>query len=140
MPTVFSRIISGDLPGVFVWKDHLSVGFLSINPMAFGHTLVVPRAEIDHWVDGEPNLIQHLFDVTRIIGLAQQQAFSPERVGVIIAGYEVPHLHIHVIPTNDMSELSFANAAPSVDRAELEQAGNDIRNALKALGFSHGCG
>ena len=139
MPTVFSRIIAGDLPGVFVWRDRLSVGFLSINPMAFGHTLVVPREEIDHWVDAESSLVQHLFDVTRIIGLAQRRAFSPERVGVIIAGYEVPHLHIHVIPTNDMSELSFANAAPSVERSELERAGGGIRNALTALGFDHGC-
>lgn len=139
MPTVFSRIIAGDLPGVFVWRDRLSVGFLSINPMAFGHTLIVPREEIDHWVDAESSLVQHLFDVTRIIGLAQQHAFTPERVGVIIAGYEVPHLHIHVIPTNDMSELSFANAAPSVERSELERAGGGIRTALNALGFDHGC-
>lgn len=139
MPTVFSRIIRGDLPGVFVWKDELSVGFLSINPMAFGHTLVVPRLEIDHWVDAEPELVRHLFDVTHILGLAQRRAFTPERVGVIIAGYEVPHLHIHVIPTNTMSELSFANAAPSVSKAELDEASNRIRSALEELGYSHGC-
>ncbi len=139
MPTVFTRIIRGELPGVFVWKDELTVGFLSINPMAFGHTLVVPREEVDHWVDAEPDLVRHLFDVTHTLGLAQQHAFRPERVGVIIAGYEVPHLHVHVIPTNDMSELSFANAAPHVAREELDDAAARIRSALVTLGFQHGC-
>lgn len=139
MATVFSKIIGGELPGTFVWKDESSVGFLSINPMAFGHTLVVPRMEIDHWVEADPDLVRHLFDVTHILGLAQQKAFQPERVGVIIAGYEVPHLHIHVIPTNDMSELSFANAAPSVSREDLDRASRLIRSALQELGYEHGC-
>lgn len=139
MPTVFSRIIDGELPGVFVWKDENAVAFLSINPMAFGHTLVVPREEIDHWVDADPQLVRHLFDVTHVIGLAQQEAFAPSRVGVIIAGYEVPHFHIHVIPTNDMSQLSFANAASTVRPGELEEAAMRIRSALHSLGRDHGC-
>lgn len=139
MATVFTRIIEGELPGAFVWKDELSVGFLSINPMAFGHTLVVPRQEIDHWIDADPDLVRHLFDVTRIIGQAQQRAFQPARVGVIIAGYEVPHLHVHVIPTNELSEFSFANAAASVARSELEEASSRIRSALDSLGHDHGC-
>jgi len=63
-------------------------------------------------------------------GQAQAAAFHPERVGLIIAGYEVPHTHIHVVPTNDMSELSFANAAASVDRAELDAAADALRSAL----------
>jgi histidine triad (HIT) family protein len=139
MTTVFTRIIRGELPGVFVWRDDVSVGFLSINPMAFGHTLVVPRVEVDHWIDAEPELLRHLFDVSRIVGIAQQRAFQPERVGIIVAGYEVPHLHIHVIPTNDMSELSFAHAAPSVSRDTLEDAAARIQDALGSLGYSHGC-
>lgn len=134
MATVFSRIIRGEFPGTFVWRDELCVAFLSINPMAHGHTLVVPIEELDHWVDGSPDLVAHLFEVTRIIGNAQKLAFAPERVGVIIAGYEVPHTHIHVIPTNDMRELSFANAASSVDRDELDQAAEAIRAALRAAG------
>jgi len=134
MATVFTRIIRGDFPGTFVWRDELCVAFMSINPMAHGHTLVVPIEELDHWVDGSPDLIAHLFEVTRIVGAAQQAAFVPERVGVIIAGYEVPHTHIHVIPTNDMRELSFANAASSVDRDELDEAAEAIRGALRSAG------
>lgn len=136
MATIFTRIIDGEIPGTFVWRDDRCVAFMSINPMAHGHTLVVPIDEVDHWVDGDAELTAHLFDVTRIIGQAQQLAFAPERVGVIIAGYEVPHAHIHVVPTNDMRELSFANAATSVDRDELESAAAAIRAALASLGHS----
>ena len=137
MPTVFSLIIAGRIPGTFVWRDERCVAFMSINPMAHGHTLVVPVEELDHWVDGDPELVAHLFEVTRIIGVAQRAAFGCERVGVILAGYEVPHTHVHVIPTNDMRELSFANAAGSVDRATLEAAAEAIRVELRRMGCHH---
>lgn len=136
MPTIFTRIIDGDIPGTFLWRDELCVVFMSINPMAHGHALVVPIEEVDHWVDASPALAAHLFEVTRILGDAQRHAFAPERVGVIIAGYEVPHTHIHVVPTNDMAELSFANAAASVDRDDLESAASAIRAALMAAGHA----
>lgn len=134
MPTIFTRIIDGEIPGTFVWRDDLCVAFMSINPMAVGHTLVVPIEEIDHWVDGSPELTAHLFAVTRHIAKAQEAAFRPERVGVIIAGYEVPHAHIHVIPTNDMAEISFANAAASIERETLEAAAAALRESLVAAG------
>ena len=136
MSTVFTKIIEGELPGVFVWRDERCVAFLSINPIAAGHTLVVPIEEVDHWVDGSPELVAHLFEVTRVIGVAQRDAFGCDRVGVILAGYEVPHAHVHVIPTHDMSDLSFANAATSVPRDDLEAAAERIRGALRAAGHS----
>lgn len=133
MTTVFSRIIAGEIPGTFVWRDEHCVAFMSINPMAHGHTLVVPIEEVDHWVDADPALMAHLFEVTRVIGVAHERAFGCPRVGVIIAGYEVPHTHIHVIPTTSMAQLSFANAASSVDPAELDQAAQAIREELRAM-------
>lgn len=133
MSTIFSRIIDGDIPGTFVWRDEHCVVFMSINPMAHGHALVVPIEEVDHWVDASPTLTAHLFEVTRVIGVAQRAAFGCERVGVIIAGYEVPHTHIHVVPTNSMSELSFANAAASVERDDLDRAAEAIRSELRAM-------
>ena len=137
MPTIFTRIIDGQIPGTFIWKDDVCVVFMSINPMAFGHALVVPREEVDHWVDASPELADHLFAVSRIIGVAQRDAFACDRVGVIIAGYEVPHTHIHVIPTMTMSQLSFANAAASIDRESLEDSAERIRVALRAAGHMH---
>ena len=136
MTTIFTRIIAGEIPGTFVWRDDRCVAFLSINPMATGHTLVVPIDEVDHWVDASPELASHLFRVTHAIGLAQRAAFACERVGVVVAGYEVPHAHIHVVPTSSMSELSFANAAAHVDRDELERAAAAIRTALRAAGHT----
>ena len=137
MATIFTRIIDGYIPGTFIWKDDQCVVFMSINPMAHGHALVVPREEVDHWVDASPELAEHLFAVTRIIGVAQREAFGCDRVGVIIAGYEVPHTHIHVIPTSDMSQLSFANAAASIDRELLDSAAEKIRVALRSAGHKH---
>jgi len=134
MATVFTRIIRGELPGTFVWRDQHCAVFMSINPMAAGHVLVVPIEEVDHWVDASPELTAHLFAVTRTIGLAQRAAFDCERVGVIVAGYEVPHTHVHVIPTTTMAELSFANAAASVDRADLEAWAEAIRAELRRAG------
>ncbi len=130
MSTIFTKIIEGDIPGTFVHRDDRCVVFMSINPMAPGHALVVPIEEVDHWLDADPELTAHLFEVSRRIGAAQKQAFPCDRVGLIIAGYEVPHMHVHVIPTNDMSELSFANAAASVDRADLEAWAQAIRDHL----------
>ena len=130
MTTIFSRIIAGEIPATFVYRDDHAVAFMSINPLARGHVLVVPIEEVDHWVDASPDLLAHLFEVCRRIGRAQERAFGCARVGLIVAGYEVPHAHIHVIPTNDMSQLSFANAALSVEREELESAAAAIRDEL----------
>ena len=135
-PTIFTRIIDGQIPGTFVHRDEHCVVFMSINPLAPGHALVVPIEEVDHWVDGPPDLIAHLFEVTRVIGVAQRDAFGCERVGVLVAGYEVPHTHVHVIPTNTMAQLSFANAATSVERDDLEASAAAIRAALTAMGRS----
>lgn len=134
MATVFTRIIEGEFPGTFVWRDDRCVAFMSINPMAPGHVLVVPIEEIDYWIDASPELTEHLFAVTRTIALAQRAAFECERIGVIVAGYEVPHTHIHVIPTTSMRQLSFANAAASVDRDDLESWAESIRGELRRAG------
>ena len=130
MTTIFSRIIAGEIPGTFVYRDDRCVAFMSINPLARGHVLVVPIDEIDHWIDASPELVAHLFEITHRIGRAQQEAFDCQRVGVIIAGYEVPHAHIHVVPTDNMTQLSFENAAASVDRDDMEAAAAAISRAL----------
>ena len=132
MPTVFSRIIAGEIPGTFVHRDERCVAFMSINPMAHGHVLVVPVREIDHWIDLPADLSAHVFAVSHRIARAQQAAFGCERVGMIIAGYEVPHTHVHLIPTTDMGQLSFANAARHVDRDELDRAAASIIAHLTA--------
>jgi len=135
MPTVFTRVIEGEIPGSFVWRDDRCVAFLSINPLRRGHALVVPIMEVDHWIDCPPDLSSHLFAVARDIGEAQQRAFRPKRIGLMIAGLEVPHLHIHVVPIDGVHDLDFANAARSVEAGELEEAASEIRTELTSMGL-----
>ncbi len=130
MSTIFTRIINGELPGRFVWTDEVCVAFLSINPLATGHALVVPRAEVDHWIDLDPDTNAHLMRVAQSIGAAQQQVFNPGRIGLIIAGLEVPHVHLHVVPINGMNDLDFANADLDPDAAVLDAAADALRTAL----------
>jgi diadenosine tetraphosphate (Ap4A) HIT family hydrolase len=135
MPTIFTKIIDGELPGTFVWRDDVCVAFMSIAPIRPGHTLVVPRAEVDHWIDLEPEVNAHLMRVAQEIALAQQAAFSPVRIGLIIAGLEVPHTHVHVIPIDGMQDLDFANARDTTPDALAETAAA-IRAALGERGAS----
>ena len=133
MTTIFTRIIDGQIPGTFVHKDEACVAFMSINPLADGHVLVIPRDEVDHWVDLSPYIASHLFEVSHRISRALAIAFPCEKVGLIIAGYEVNHSHIHLIPTTHMGQLSFANAASSVERSTLEAHAERIIAALASL-------
>jgi histidine triad (HIT) family protein len=132
MPTIFSRIIAGELPGTFVWRDEDCVAFMSINPIATGHVLVVPILEVDHWLDLPPGAIEHLSTVARRIGQAQMLAFAPVRVGLIVAGFEVPHTHVHVIPMRSMADVSFENAARSVTPESIKAAADAIVAHLDA--------
>jgi histidine triad (HIT) family protein len=138
MATVFTKIIEGDLPGRFVWRDDRCVAFLSINPLRHGHALVVPIAEVDHWLDLDLDLNSHLMAVSQHIGQAQMAAFSPTRVGLMIAGLEVPHVHLHVVPIDGVHDMDFANAAREPDPAALDQAQADIVAALRAAGHEPG--
>jgi diadenosine tetraphosphate (Ap4A) HIT family hydrolase len=137
MASFFTRIIDGEVPGVFVWRDPVCVGFLSINPWHAAHTLVGPRAEVDHWIDLDPELNRHLFDVAQTIGRAQDAALDARRVGLLVVGDEVPHVHIHVVPFDSVGELSFAHADPNPAPGSLDAAAARIRSALRDLGAEH---
>jgi len=136
MPSVFTRIIDGEIPGRFVWKDDRCVAFLTIEPMRPGHTLVVPREEVDHWIDLDTDLCEHLFEVARVIGSAQNAAFKPRRVGMLIVGDEVPHTHLHLVPIDNAGQLSFANVDRDPAPTALDAAADAIRDQLRAMGRS----
>lgn len=136
MATLFTRIIDGEIPGRFVWTDDRAVGFLTIAPINPGHVLVVPRAEVDHWVDLDDDLAAHLMVVARRVARAQSAAFRPERVALIIAGLEVPHCHLHLVPIDSEAELSFARADHGAKPEDLDDAAERIRSALRDLGYS----
>jgi len=130
MPTLFTRIINGDLPGRFVWSDDRAVAFLTIAPLTAGHTLVVPRAEVDTWTALEPDLLAHVMTVSRTIGAALERAFDAPRTGLVIAGFEVPHAHVHVFPAWQMSDFDFGRVDPDVSAEELDANQKRILDAL----------
>lgn len=136
MATIFTQIIEGKLPARFVWKDEQCVVFLSNRPLRPGHSLVVPRAEIDHWLDLDPPLLAHLMEVGQMIGKAQMAAFKPVRIGLMLAGLEVPHCHFHVVPIRGVHDLDFGNQDPNPDPKTMDEAAEAIRRELRRLGYS----
>jgi histidine triad (HIT) family protein len=134
MATVFTKIIEGEIPGRFLWRDDRAVVFLTIAPITRGHALVVPIDEVDHWVDLDPDLAAHLMQVAREVGRAQMQVFQPRRIGMIIAGLEVPHCHLHLVPIDVEAELSFSRADHNPDQSVLDDAAERLRVALRDMG------
>ena len=136
VPTLFSRIIQGEIPGRFVWNDERCVAFLTIAPLRPGHALVVPRDEVDEWTDADDDLVAQLMVVAKQIGAAQKIAFDAPRAGILIAGFEVPHLHLHVFPSWGIDDFDFGRADRDPDPAELDAAADALRTALRKAGHS----
>ena len=130
MTTLFSRIIDRELPGRFVYEDDLVAAFLTIAPIRPGHTLVVPRAEIDQWTDADPDLLTHCTAVAQRIGIAVKAVFGAPRAALIVAGFEVEHLHLHVYPVWGLGDFDFAKADAGASAADLDDAAARIRAAL----------
>ncbi len=136
MPSVFSAIINGDLPGRFVWEDDDVVAFLTIAPVTQGHVLVVPRTEVDQWQDVDPELFAKVTAVARTMGQAVRKAFDAPRAGLLIAGLEVPHLHVHVFPAYSMGNFDISGADPSPSPESLEEAQTRLKAALSEIGHA----
>lgn len=133
MASVFTLIMEGKIPGNFVWKDDKAVAILTIQPIRQGHLLVIPREEIDQWTDLPLELAAHLMQVSSKIGNALKVAYPATRVGMMIAGLEVPHTHIHLIPMDSMEDLSFT-FAKNADPETLKQTAATIRSVLQQQG------
>ncbi|MDO4897949.1 MAG: HIT family protein [Rothia sp. (in: high G+C Gram-positive bacteria)] len=134
MSTVFTMIMKGEIPSRMIWQDEKAVAFFTIEPFQYGHTLVVPREEIDHWVDMPADLSAHVFGVAHKVSAGLQKAFNPTRVGMMIAGFDVPHTHIHVWPALDQSEFTFEQANRNPDADKMDEAAAQLRAALTELG------
>ncbi|TYC99664.1 HIT family protein [Arthrobacter echini] len=134
MATMFTKIIEGEIPGRFIWQDDDVVAFLTIAPITPGHTLVVSRREIEHWLDAEPELLSKVMAVAQTIGKAQEKAYGARRVGVLMEGYEVPHLHVHVWPTQSPADFDVKRVDLSPDPAALDEAAQTLRDALREAG------
>lgn len=134
MASVFTKIINREIPGRIVWEDDQSIGFLSINPLRYGHTLIVPKREVDDWLDVPEGVRDHLFRVSHTVGAAIKAAFAPVKVGLLIAGLEVPHVHIHLVPIDDVHDLDFDRQMQDADPELMDDAAQRIVAALPIHG------
>ena len=107
MPTIFTRIINGEIPSYKIAEDAYCYAFLDINPNAIGHTLCVPKQEVDKLFDLDQETFLHLMEFAKRIADALEHAVPCKRVGMAVVGLEVPHAHVHLIPINEMYEMSF---------------------------------
>ena len=137
MPSIFTRIIDGEIPGRFVWRDEACVAFLDVRPLNRGHVLVVPRAEVDHWVDLDAETVSHLMAVAHRVAAAQQAAgLAPDRVGLMIAGFEVPHVHVHVVPISTMAHLRFLQRRNQPGPRRPRRGGRPAASAAQRAGLT----
>ncbi|MEV7604726.1 HIT family protein [Paenarthrobacter sp. NPDC089322] len=136
MSTLFTRIINGEIPGRFVWKDDDVVAFLTIAPITPGHTLVVPREEVDSWTHASPELLAKVMDVAQRIGKVQEELFAAKRVGVLMEGFEVDHLHVHVWPAYSLADFEVHNVDRNPDPAVMDATAVKLRAALRSAGHA----
>ncbi len=134
MESIFTKIIKKKQPEHFLWRDSKCVAFLSTKPITTGHSLIVPIQEIDHWLDLPIELVQHITKVGHHVGIALQKVFKPTRIGTMIAGFEIPHTHLHVLCVNSLTDMNFANAKQNVNPKKLANTAKLLRNALNEAG------
>ncbi|RYY74719.1 MAG: HIT family protein [Gammaproteobacteria bacterium] len=130
MASVFTLIMEGKIPGNFVYQDDIAIAILTIQPIREGHVLVIPRQEVDQWSDLPADTAAHLTKVSHKIANAMKTIFPCKRIGLMIAGLEVPHTHIHLVPMDSMKDLSFDNVK-NADSEALKNTAEKIRAALQ---------
>jgi histidine triad (HIT) family protein len=130
MATIFSRIIQGEIPSYKIAEDNDYYAFLDINPLAKGHTLVVPKMEVDYLFDLDENMLAGMMVFARRIARAIDRAVPCKRVGVAVLGLEVPHAHIHLIPINELGDINFGKPKLKFTPAEFTETAERIKAFL----------
>lgn len=132
MPSIFSRIIAGEIPSYKVAEDDKHYAFLDINPVAPGHTLVIPKREVSYIFDLSDDELAQLNIFAKKVAKALEKAVPCKRIGVTVIGLEVPHAHIHLIPINQESDMSFSKARPAADADDMKRIAEAIAAEFKA--------
>jgi histidine triad (HIT) family protein len=129
MPSVFSRIVAGEIPCHRIAEDEEFLAFLDITPVAMGHTLVIPKLEIDYIFDIDDDTLGRLFSFSKKVAIQLKRAVPCRRVGMSVIGLEVPHAHVHLLPMNTMSDINFSGERVKMTQEQLEVLASAIRNA-----------
>lgn len=133
MASIFSKIVEGEIPSYKIAETADYYAFLDINPLAKGHTLVIPKKEIDYIFDIEDELYKGLFAFAKKVGKAIESVVPCKRMGITVIGLEVPHAHIHLIPINTIYDMDFKQPKLKLSNEEFEQIAADIREAYIGL-------
>lgn len=131
MPSIFTRIIAGEIPSYKVAEDDKFFAFLDINPMAKGHTLVIPKQEVDYIFDLDDNTLREMTIFAKKVAKAIEKAIPCKRVGIMVIGLEVPHAHIHLIPINKESDMILSNSRIQMDQSEFENITEKIKEYIR---------
>jgi histidine triad (HIT) family protein len=130
MPTIFTKIINGEIPCYKIAEDESFLAFLDINPNAKGHTLCIPKTEVDKILDLDEDTYLDLMRFSRKVGKAIEKAIDCKRVGITVIGLEVPHTHVHLIPLNSMKDATFQQKV-SLNKDEFEAIAEKIRTNMQ---------
>jgi len=133
MASIFTKIINGDIPSYKIAEDENYFAFLDINPLAKGHTLVIPKKEVDYIFSVEDDLLKGLFTFSKKVALAIEKIIPCKRIGLTIIGLEVPHAHVHLIPINSIYDMDFKQPKLKLESAEFEAIASSIRDAYNKL-------
>ena len=131
MKSIFSKIIDREIPAHILAEDNNFIAFLDINPLSLGHTLVVPKKEVDYFFDVDDSLMEEIMPFSKRVAVAIKKATNCVRVGVAVIGFEVPHAHLHLVPMNGMSDINFANPKLKLSKEELAAIAEKIKSQLK---------
>lgn len=126
MASIFTQIINGDIPCYKIAENDKFLAFLDVNPLAKGHTLVIPKQEIDYIFNLEDNLLAELMVFAKQVALKVEKAIPCKRIGVAVIGLEVPHAHVHLVPLNSVSDINFAKPKLKLSKQEFEETLNKI--------------
>ncbi len=130
MPSVFTKIINGEIPSYKIAEDENYLAFLDVFPLKKGHTLIVPKKEVDYLFDLDAETYLGLMDFSKKLATAIKHAFPCNRIGMTVIGLEVPHAHIHLIPINTMHDMNFGNTKLSLTKEEFEVCAEKIKSFL----------
>ena len=133
MSTLFTKIIIGEIPSYKIAENDEFYAFLDISPLTIGHTLVVPKVEVDYIFDVEDDLLGRMMVFSKKVAKAIELVVSCNRVGVVVMGLEVPHAHIHLIPINEMADMSFSNSKLELSKEEFNEVAENISITFNSL-------
>jgi len=130
MPSIFTKIVKGEIPSYKVYEDQNFLAFLDINPLKKGHTLVIPKKEVDYIFDIDSKEYQNLWNTAKKIALGMKKVIECNRISIVVMGLEVPHAHIHLIPLDSMQDIDFSQPKLNISNDEMVQIANRINKSI----------